>query len=356
MRRVPHLAVAVLTAAALAFTATACGDDDSGSGSGGGSGSGSGSDNLGMALAYDIGGRGDQSFNDAAAAGFDKAKEEFGWQGQEAEPSAGESDADKAQRLTDLAKKGYDPIVAVGFVYAPAVKQVAAKFPDTTFGIIDDSSVQGKNIANLVFAEEQGSYLAGVVAAKVSKTKTVGFVGGVETALIRKFEAGYKQGVADTDDSVKVLTKYLSQPPDFSGFEKPDLGKEAAQGQLDQNADVIYQAAGGAGRGVIEATAGADKWAIGVDSDQYQQKGLAAYKDQILTSVMKNVSGAVFDLGKSVHDGKPETGVITYTLKNDGVSLSQSNPAFQDMADVQTAVKDATDKIINGDIKVRTTP
>ncbi|MEV6105592.1 BMP family ABC transporter substrate-binding protein [Streptomyces sp. NPDC051940] len=351
MRRVHHIALAALTATALLFTATACGDDDGGSSGGGGD-----SSDLGMALAYDVGGRGDQAFNDAAAAGYDKAKEDFGWQGVEVEPSAGESDADKVQRLTDLAKKGYDPIVAVGFVYAPAVKEVAPKFPKTTFGLIDDSSVTGDNIANLVFAEEQGSYLAGVVAAMVTKTKTVGFIGGVETSLIKKFEAGYKQGVADTDNSVKVLTKYLTQPPDFTGFEKPDLGKEAAQGQLDQNADVIYQAAGGAGRGVIEATATAGKWAIGVDSDQYMQSGLAAYKERILTSVMKDVTGAVYDLDKSVEAGDPETGVIQYTLKDDGVSLSQSNPAFKEMTDVQDAVAEATQKIIDGEIKVKTTP
>ncbi|MFC7217348.1 BMP family protein [Streptomyces polyrhachis] len=366
MRRVPQLAVAALTAASLTFAATACGDDDSSSGGSGSSSSPSGGSaesdakKNGAALAYDVGGRGDQSFNDAAAAGYDKAKKQYGWKGQELEPSAGESDADKIQRLTDLAKKGYNPVIAVGFVYANAVKDVAPKFPKTTFGLIDDSSVQGKNITNIVFAEQEGSYLAGVVAAKTSKSKTVGFIGGVETPLIKKFEAGYAQGVKDTDSSVKVQVKYLTQPPDFSGFEKPDLGKEAAQGQLDAGADVIYQAAGGAGRGAIEATAEAGKWAIGVDSDQYEQAGLKAFKAQILTSVEKNVSGAVYNLIESVDAGKPETGVVTYTLKGHegekGVSLSQSNPAFRDMKDVQDAVNEATKKIVDGQIKVNTTP
>ncbi|NEC93405.1 BMP family ABC transporter substrate-binding protein, partial [Streptomyces sp. SID12501] len=139
----------------------------------------------------------------------------------------------------------------------------------------------------IVFNEEQGSYLAGVAAAKVTKTKTVGFIGGVETPLIKKFEAGYIQGVKDTDPSVNVLPQYLTQPPNFDGFSKPDLGKAAAQGQLDKKADVIYSAAGLAGSGAIEATAAKGKWAIGVDSDQYNQAGLAKYKDSILTSVTK---------------------------------------------------------------------
>ncbi|MFD4758769.1 BMP family protein [Streptomyces sp. NPDC058439] len=349
MRRITRIATVGLASAALAFSATACGGKSS---------SDAGSDSKGAkaALAYDIGGRGDQSFNDAAYAGLAKAEKELGFKGTEAEPSDGESDADKVQRLTTLARAGNNPVIGVGFAYAPAIKKVAPKFPKITFGIIDDASVTGENIANLVFNEEQGSYLAGVAAAKVTKTKTVGFIGGVETPLIKKFQAGFEQGVKDTDPSVKVLSQYLTQPPNFDGFSKPDLGKAAAQGQLDKKADVVYSAAGNAGSGSIEATAKAGKWAFGVDSDQYSQKGLAAYKEQILTSVTKDVSGSVLNLIKSVKDGKPQTGEIRYGLDKDGVGLAGSNPAFTKMTEVTAAVDKAKKAIVDGTVTVKTTP
>lgn len=213
-----------------------------------------------------------------------------------------------------------------------------------------------KNIANLVFNEEQGSYLAGVAAAKASKTGTVGFIGGVEVPLIKKFEAGFTQGVKDTNPNAKVLSTYLTQPPDFSGFAKPDLGKAAAKGQLDNGADVIYSAAGLAGSGAIEATATAGKWAIGVDSDQYNQAGLAKYKDHILTSVTKDVSGAVYNVIKSVEDGKPENGEVRYGLDKNGVGLADSNPEYKKMADVTAAVEKAKADIIAKKINVKTAP
>lgn len=335
--------------AALALSVTACGDSSSSSSS-------SDSKDKKTALAYDIGGRGDQSFNDAAYAGLAKAEKDLGVKGTEAEPSDGESDADKVQRLTSLARAGNNPVIGVGFAYAPAIKKVAPKFPKITFGIIDDASVTGPNIANIVFNEEQGSYLAGVAAAKVTKTKTVGFIGGVETPLIKKFEAGFTQGVKDTNSAVKVIPQYLTQPPNFDGFSKPDLGKAAAQGQLDKGADVVYSAAGLAGTGAIEAVAKAGKWNIGVDSDQYNQKGLAAYKESILTSVTKDVEDSVFNLIKSVVDGKPQTGEIRYGLDKDGVGLAMSNPKFTAMTEVIAAVDKAKQEIIDGKITVKTTP
>ncbi|MBW3360712.1 MULTISPECIES: BMP family lipoprotein [Streptomyces] len=348
MRRITRIATVGVASAALALSATACGGKTS---------SDAGSDGGDKAaIAYDIGGRGDQSFNDAAYAGLAKAEKDLDVNGSEAEPSDGESDADKVQRLTELARAGNNPVIGVGFAYAPAIKKVAPKFPKTTFGIIDDASVTGKNIANIVFNEEQGSYLAGVAAAKVTKTKVVGFIGGVETPLIKKFEAGYIQGVKDTDPSVNVLPQYLTQPPNFDGFSKPDLGKAAAQGQLDKKADVIYSAAGLAGSGAIEAASKAGKWNIGVDSDQYNQAGLANYKESILTSVTKDVEDSVFNLIKSVQDGKPQSGEIRYGLDKDGVGLSMSNPAFTEMRDVIAAVDKAKQEIIDGKITVKTAP
>ncbi|MER7107920.1 BMP family lipoprotein [Streptomyces sp. NPDC000229] len=347
MRRITRIATVGVASAALALSATACGGKSSDSASDG---------EAKAAIAYDIGGRGDQSFNDAAFAGLEKAEKDLDIKGTEAEPSEGEGDPDKVQRLTELARAGNNPVIGVGFAYAPAIAEVAPKFPKTTFGLIDDTSKTGKNIANLVFNEEQGSYLAGVAAAKVTKSKTVGFIGGVETPLIKKFEAGFVQGVKDTNKAVNVKVQYLTQPPDFGGFSKPDLGKAAAEGQLDAGADVIYAAAGLAGSGSIEAAAKAKKWAIGVDSDQYNQKGLAPYKEYILTSVTKDVSDSVYNLIKSVKDGKPQSGEVRYGLDKDGVGLARSNPAFTKMTDVIAAVDKAKADISAGKIKVKTAP
>ncbi|GGS68618.1 BMP family ABC transporter substrate-binding protein [Streptomyces tanashiensis] len=352
MRRITRITTVGIASAALALSATACGKSSNDSGSS----STTDSKAVKAAIAYDIGGRGDQSFNDAAYAGLKKAEDDLGVKGAEAEPSQGESDADKVARLTSLARAGNNPVIGVGFSYAPAIAKVSKAFPKTTFGLIDDTSVTAPNIANLVFNEEQGSYLAGVAAAKASKTGTVGFIGGVEVPLIKKFEAGFTQGVKDTNPKAKVLTQYLTQPPNFDGFSKPDLGKAAAQGQLDKGADVIYAAAGLAGSGSIEAAATAGKWAIGVDSDQYNQAGLASYKDHILTSVTKDVSDSVYNVIKSVKDGKPQTGEIRYGLATDGVGLADSNPAYVKMTDVTAAVEKAKKDIVDGKITVKTAP
>ncbi|MFJ8462815.1 BMP family lipoprotein [Streptomyces swartbergensis] len=347
MRRISKLTRVAVGVASLGLVATACG------GTSGESGGGDGND-RGLAIAYDIGGKGDQSFNDAAYAGLTKAKDEFGYETADIEPTEGETDADKEQRLASLAKQGYNPIIGVGFAYGPAMKNVASKYPDTTFGIVD-SVVEGKNVASLVFAEEQASYLAGVAAAKATKSNTVGFVGGVDIPLIHKFEAGYKQGVEDTSGGkVKVVSQYLTQTAEEGGFSSPDKGKAAAEGQIEKKADVVYQAAGLSGQGVIEAAAKAKVWAIGVDSDQYKQAALAPYKQYILTSALKDVGGAVYALAKSVDDDKPLTGTQTFDLKVNGVGLSEANPEYGKIAGLKAAVDKAKEGIIDGSIKVKT--
>ncbi|MFE6623565.1 BMP family protein [Streptomyces sp. NPDC057740] len=349
MRRISKLTRVAVGVASIALAATACGGTSSDSSSSDGS-----ADTKGLAIAYDIGGKGDQSFNDAAYAGLQKAQKEFGYKTADIEPTEGETDADKEQRLASLAKQGYNPVIGVGFAYGPAMEAVAKKYPKTTFGIVD-SVVEGENVASLVFAEEQASYLAGVAAAKATKTNTVGFVGGVDIPLIHKFEAGYKQGVQDTSGGkVKVISQYLTQTAEEGGFSSPDKGKAAAEGQIEKNADVIYQAAGLSGQGVIEAAAKAKVWAIGVDSDQYKQAALANYKQYILTSALKDVGGAVYALAKSVEDGKPLTGTQTFDLKVNGVGLSESNPEFAKIAGLSEAVAKAKEGIIDGSIKVKT--
>ncbi|MFD3498447.1 BMP family protein [Streptomyces sp. NPDC058678] len=349
MRRISKLTRVAVGVASLALAASACGGtstDDSGSDS-------ESKGTLGLAIAYDIGGKGDQSFNDAAYSGLEKAQKEFGYKTADVEPTEGETDADKEQRLSSLAKQGYNPIIGVGFAYTPAMEAVAAKYPKTTFGIVD-SVVEGKNVASLVFAENEASYLAGVAAAKATKTNIVGFVGGVDVPLIHKFEAGYKQGVTDTNSKVKVISQYLTQTAEEGGFSSPDKGKAAAEGQIEKKADVLYAAAGLSGQGVIEAAAKAKVWAIGVDSDQYNQAALASYKGSILTSALKDVGGSVYALAKSVEDGKPLTGIQTFDLKVNGVGLAESNPEFAKVAGLSAAVAKAKEEIIDGTIKVKT--
>ncbi|WP_406007112.1 BMP family ABC transporter substrate-binding protein [Streptomyces sp. NBC_00637] len=352
MSRKTRFSRAAVTVAVVALAAAGCGksstdskasDTESGTYSG-----------KGIGLAYDIGGKGDQSFNDAAYAGFQKAEKEFKIGGQDIEPQDGESDADKVQRLTQLAQAGYNPVIGVGFVYAPAVKEVAAKFPKITFGIIDDEQVQAKNVADLVFHEEQASYLAGVAAAKASKKAHIGFIGGVDIPLIHKFEAGYVQGAKSVNPNIKIESQYLTETAQEGGFSSPDKGKDAASGQIEAGVDVVYHAAGLSGQGVITEAAAKKIWAIGVDSDQYSQSALAAYKDYILGSALKNVGGAVYDLVKSVHAGKPLSGVVRGSLSNDGVGFADTNPKYKAMTDVVAAVDKAKQDIIDGKITVNT--
>ena len=349
MRRVTTL-VAALLAGALVLTACG-GDDDTSTNPGGKGGSKSPSASaLKVGLAYDIGGRGDQSFNDAAAAGLDKAKAELGIQAQEAEASNGEADSAKEERLRVLANAGYNPVIAVGFAYSAAVAKVAKELPDTNFAIIDDAAAVGDNIANLTFAEEQGSFLVGAAAALKSKSGNIGFVGGVDVPLIHKFQAGYEAGAKAVNPDIKVQVKYLTQPPDFSGFGDPAKGKTAAAGMYDSGADIVYQAAGGSGGGVFEAAKAAGGLAIGVDSDQYKTAD-PAVRDVIMTSMLKRVDVAVFDFIKSVSEGNFQSGQTVYDLAKGGVSYSTSGGKIDD---ITSKLEDYKQQIIDGKITVPT--
>jgi basic membrane protein A len=348
---------AAVAVAVVALAAAGCGKSSSEADStdgGSGKGSSGGYSGKGIGLAYDIGGKGDQSFNDAAYAGFAKAEKEFKIGGRDIEPQDGESDADKIQRLTTLAKAGYNPIIGVGYSYAPAVKEVAAHYPKVTFGMIDDETIKAKNVVDLVFSAEQSSYLAGVAAAKASKKDHIGFIGGVDIPLIHSFEAGFDQGAKSVNPKIKIESQYLTETAAEGGFSIPDKGQSAADGQLDAGADVIYHAAGLSGQGVIKSAATHKAWAIGVDSDQYKQSALAAYKDHILGSALKNVGGAVYDLVKSVHEGKPLSGVVTGDLKSGGVGFADSNPKYRAMKDVVAAVEKAKQDVITGKVTVAT--
>src|SRR4051794_17211198 len=208
---------------------------------------------LKVGLAYDVGGRGDKSFNDLAAAGLEKAKTDLKIDTKELSAVQGESDAQKADRLTLLASSGYNPIVAVGFAYATALGKVAPKFPKVNFAIVDDNSIKAANVEGLVFSENESSFLVGVAAALATKTKNVGFIGRVQTPLIQKFQAGYTAGVHAVNKAIKVQVAYISQAPDFTGFNDPAKAKVIAEGQYDNGADVVYHAAGGSGGGLFQA-------------------------------------------------------------------------------------------------------
>ncbi|WP_106182574.1 BMP family lipoprotein [Prauserella shujinwangii] len=343
--------VAIAAAGVLALAACG-GSGDSGAGN---QDSGGGSDALKVGLAYDIGGRGDQSFNDSAARGLDKAKQEFGVDATELEATQGETDAQKEDRLRQLAENGFNPIIAVGFAYAGPVGAVAKDFPDVKFAIVDDFTEgvdTGPNIANLTFAEHEGSFLVGAAAALKSETGNVGFVGGVNTPLIQKFEAGYTAGVKAVDPDAKVQVKYLTQPPDFGGFNDPAKGETAANGMLDAGADVIYAAAGGSGSGVFRAAKEKGAYGIGVDSDQYNQPALADVKDVIMTSMVKNVDTAVYDFIKSVNDGQFQAGQQVYDLESGGVDYSTSGGMVDD---IKAKLDEYKEKIISGEIEVPST-
>jgi len=301
-----------------------------------------------VGMAYDIGGRGDKSFNDSAAAGLDEAVKTLCVTSKELSAVPNETDAQKAARLTLLAQGGYNPIIAVGFAYAPALKLVAPKFPKVNFSIVDDSSYTAANVANLTFAANQASYLVGVIAAQATKTKSVGYIGGVNVPLLVSFQKGFDAGVTATDSAVKITDKYLTQPPDFSGFNAPDKGKATAAGMYDAGADVVYAAAGGSGAGVFTAAKAAGTWAIGVDSDQYLSAD-AAVQSVILTSALKNVNVAVFQVINASVKGSPLTGVQVYDLSNKGVGYSTSNPAVQPYT---AKADEAAAAIIAGTVKV----
>ncbi|GLY71449.1 BMP family ABC transporter substrate-binding protein [Amycolatopsis taiwanensis] len=307
-----------------------------------------------IGLSYDIGGRGDASFNDAAAAGVDKAKTDFGVKDvNESTAGPSEDEAAKEQRLTQQATNGYNPVIAVGFAYADAVKAVAAKFPNTKFAIVDDDSITLPNVTSLVFSEEQGSFLVGVAAAYKSKNCHVGFVGGVNTPLIQKFQAGFDQGAKAASNKIVIEDEYLTPAGDFSGFQDPAKGNVVANGEISKGADVIYHAAGASGKGVFEAAKSGNALAIGVDSDQYNQQTVAASKDVIITSMLKRVDVAVYDYIMALATNTLASLPKRFDLKVDGVGFATSGGKIDD---IKPVLEGYQQEIIDGKITVATTP
>jgi basic membrane protein A len=260
--------------------------------------------------------------------------------------------------LRQLVTDGYNPIIAVGFKYEPAVEAVAPGAPNVKFALIDSTANDLPNVTPLIFAEEQGSFLVGAAAALKTKACHIGFVGGVQTPLIQKFEAGFKQGAKAVAPDIKIETSYLSQAGDLSGFNDPAKGGEATKGELDAGADVVYAAAGASGSGAFRAikaasTPQAPKWGIGVDSDQYNDKTLADVRSVIMTSMVKRVDVAVYDFISAVASNQVSSIPKVFDLKVDGVGYATSGGFVDDIKSQLDAYKA---QIISGAIKVSATP
>ncbi len=321
-------------------------------------GCGGGEDNS-VYLVFDIGGRGDQSFNDAAAAGLDRATEDLGITASELEPTAGGENRDELLNLA--AEDGAQLVFGVGFLFTDAITAAAAAYPDTNFGLIDGfvpDLTADSNLVSLGFAEHEGSFLVGAAAALKSQTGQVGFIGGVEIDLIKRFEAGFVAGVRHVDPGIEIDIKYISQPPDFGGFTDPAKGKEIGAAMYQAGSDVVYHAAGGSGGGLFQAakehseSSGSHVWAIGVDSDQFLTAG-DEFQPYILTSMLKRVDVAVYETISTLVDDSFEGGYRTFDLSIDGVGYAQSGGH---LSDIVGQLEDLKAQVVSGAITVPQAP
>lgn len=268
---------------------------------------------LRVGMVFDIGGKGDQSFNDSAFRGIEWAARDFDISHIEIEPGA---DADRETGLRMIASQGFEYVIGVGFLFADAIKAVADEFPDTKFGIVDGFVPDKPNVVSLRFREHDGSFLVGVIAAlkaRIDGKDTVGFVGGMDIPLIHKFEAGYKAGVAYAYPECKILSDYAGSAP--SAFADPVKGKELALVQIDKGAHVIYHASGLTGAGVFEAGKEREVYVIGVDSNQNHLGYVEDTGDSFgLTSMLKQVDVAVYLSIKDITEGKFQAGIREFGL------------------------------------------
>jgi len=292
------------------------------------------------AIIYDLGGKFDKSFNEAAFAGATQWATETGGTFKELEM---QSEAQREQALRRLAESGANPVVMTGFAFGDVLAQVAPDFPDTRFAIID-MVVDQPNVKSVVFAEHEGSYLVGLLAGMASKSGTVGFIGGMDIPLIRKFGCGYAQGVLAANPAAKVILNMTGSDP--TAWNNPVKGGELAKSQKSQGADVIYAAAGGTGIGVLQAAADEGILSIGVDSNQnYLHPG------SVLTSMLKRVDVAVYNAFKEGTDLVPGFNNLDLKAEGVGYALDDNNAALI-TPDMQAAVDAASAKIISGELVV----
>jgi basic membrane protein A len=294
------------------------------------------------AVVYDSGGKFDKSFNEAAYHCMERYKKETGGSYMEFEV---QTDAQREQAFRRFAQKGADPIIGVGFAQEDAIKKVAPQFPKIHFAIID-SVVDLPNVESITFKEHEGSFLVGVLAAMASKTGKVGFVGGMDIPLIRRFECGYEQGVKYVNPDATVLQNMTGTTG--AAWNDPTKGGELAKGQFDQGADVVFAAAGGTGIGVYQAAKDSGKLAIGVDSNQnYLHPGT------MLTSMMKRVDVAVYDTVMAAKNGTWKAGSTVLGLKENGVAWADDENNKSLITDaMRQKVEAAKADIIAGKIQV----
>ena len=292
------------------------------------------------AIIFDLGGKFDKSFNEAAFNGAERWAKETGGTYKELEM---QDEAQREQALRRLAEAGSNPVVMTGFAFGDVLSKVAPDFPDTKFAIID-MVVDQPNVKSVVFNEHEGSYLVGMMAAQASKTGTVGFIGGMDIPLIRKFGCGYAQGVKAVNPDATIILNMTGDTP--AAWNDPVKGAELAKAQKAQGADVIYAAAGGTGVGVLQAAADEGILSIGVDSNQNH-----LHPGSVLTSMLKRVDNAVYEAFKEGVDLKP--GINVMGLANDGVGYAMDeNNASLVTPEMQAKVDEAAAKIKSGEIVV----
>jgi len=292
------------------------------------------------AMIFDLGGKFDKSFNESAFSGAQRWAEETGGTFREIEL---QSEAQREQALRRFAEAGANPIVMTGFAFGNVLGEVAPDYPDTKFAIID-MVVDQPNVRSVVFNEHEGSYLVGMMAAMASKSNTVGFIGGMDIPLIRKFACGYAQGVKAANADATVVANMTGTTP--AAWNDPVKGSELTKAQISQGADVVYAAAGGTGVGVLQTAADEGILSVGVDSNQnYLHPG------KVLTSMMKRVDNAVY---QAMKDGpEMETGFNVMGISNGGIGYAMDeNNAELVSADMQKMVDDAAAKISSGELMV----
>jgi basic membrane protein A len=297
---------------------------------------------ISPAVVFDMGGKFDKSFNEGVYNGVEQFKKETGIEYREFEVT---NETQREQALRRMAQRGADPVIGVGFAQAPAMEKVAKEYPDIRFAIID-AVVDLPNVRSIVFKEHEGSFLVGMVAAMKSGTGKVGFVGGMDIPLIRKFACGYEQGAKHINGDTEVVQNMTGTTP--AAWNDPTRGSELAKSQFDRGVDVIYAAAGGTGVGVYQTADDSGKLAIGVDSNQnYLHPGT------MLTSMLKRVDVAAYKAFKDANDGNWTSGIQVLGLAEEGVgwALDEHNKDLV-TEEMKARVEQASADIVAGKLKV----
>jgi basic membrane protein A len=347
------IACPILCAAVVVITAAAAGCGPRGGdpgrapgdakGADGANGAGAAGERVRVGMVFDVGGKGDKSFNDGAYEGMMRAAKSLPIETSEFEPG---QDADREVGLRRLAESGFEVVIGVGFLFTEAIRQVAPSFPNTAFVLVDGRIEDQPNVASLVFREEEGSFLVGAIAAMKSASGVVGFVGGMDVALIHKFEAGYRAGAEHVRPGVRVLVGYAGVRPE--AFADPVRGKEIALAQIGQGADVVFHASGVTGLGVIEAARERGVYAIGVDSNQND-----VAPGTMLTSMVKRVDVAVEREIRAVVDEEFKGGLVEHGLKEGGVGFALDEHNRELLTEEMLARAAAlSDSIVSGAIAV----